>query len=35
MPKNKPSIVDIPTMNYIAVRGSGNLIWRVVNTKNQ
>jgi len=24
MPKNKPSIVDIPTMNYIAVRGSGN-----------
>ncbi|PNR95316.1 GyrI-like domain-containing protein [Petrotoga sp. 9PWA.NaAc.5.4] len=24
MPKNKPSIVDVPTMNYIAVRGSGN-----------
>ena len=24
MPKNKPSIVEIPKMNYIAVRGSGN-----------
>ena len=24
MPKNKPSIVDIPKMNYIAVRGKGN-----------
>ena len=24
MPKNKPSIVTIPKMNYIAVRGSGN-----------
>lgn len=24
MPKNKPSIVQIPTMNYIAVRGKGN-----------
>ena len=24
MPKNKPSIVKIPKMNYIAVRGSGN-----------
>lgn len=24
MPKNKPSIVEIPTMNYIAVRGTGN-----------
>lgn len=24
MPKNKPSIVKIPTMNYIAVRGKGN-----------
>lgn len=24
MPKNKPSIVEIPTMNYIAVRGKGN-----------
>ena len=24
MPKNKPSIVDVPSMNYIAVRGSGN-----------
>ena len=22
MPKNKPSIVEIPKMNYIAVRGS-------------
>ena len=24
MPKNKPSIVNIPAMNYIAVRGKGN-----------
>lgn len=24
MPKNKPQIVDIPSMNYIAVRGKGN-----------
>ena len=24
MPKNKPSIVNIPKMNYIAVRGKGN-----------
>ena len=24
MPKNKPSIVTIPKMNYIAVRGTGN-----------
>ena len=24
MPKNKPSIVKVPSMNYIAVRGNGN-----------
>ncbi len=24
MPKNKPGIVEVPAMNYIAVRGSGN-----------
>ena len=24
MPKNKPGIVEIPTMNYLAVRGTGN-----------
>ena len=24
MPKNKPSIVEVPEMNYIAVRGKGN-----------
>ncbi len=24
MPKNQPSIVDVPTMNFIAVRGSGD-----------
>lgn len=24
MPKNKPAIVEVPTMNYIAVRGKGN-----------
>ena len=24
MPKNKPDIVTVPSMNYIAVRGSGD-----------
>ena len=24
LPKNKPSIVDVPKMNYIASRGKGN-----------
>ena len=24
MPKNKPSIIEVPKMNYIAVRGQGN-----------
>ena len=24
MPKNKPQIVNVPKMNYIAVRGKGN-----------
>lgn len=24
LPKNKPSIINIPSMNYLAVRGSGN-----------
>ena len=24
MPKNKPEIVQVPRMNYIAVRGKGN-----------
>lgn len=24
MPKNKPSVIEIPKMNYIAVRGAGN-----------
>ena len=24
MPKNKPSIIDVPAMNYIAVRGKGD-----------
>lgn len=24
MPKNKPEIVIVPTVNYIAVRGQGN-----------
>lgn len=24
LPKNKPGIVDVPPMNYIAVRGKGN-----------
>ena len=24
MPKNQPSIVDVPVMNYIAVRGKGD-----------
>ena len=24
LPKNKPSVIDVPKMNYIAVRGKGN-----------
>lgn len=24
LPKNKPSIIDVPTMNYLAVRGKGD-----------
>ena len=24
MPKNKPSIIEVPKINYIAVRGKGN-----------
>lgn len=24
MPKNKPQVVDVPEMNYIAVRGTGD-----------
>ena len=24
LPKNKPSIINVPKMNYIAVRGKGN-----------
>ena len=24
LPKNKPSIIDVPKMNYIAIRGKGN-----------
>lgn len=24
MPKNKPNIVEVPTMNFIAVRGKGD-----------
>ncbi len=24
MPKSKPAIVTVPSMNYISVRGSGN-----------
>ena len=24
MPKTKPEIVEIPSMNYIAIRGKGN-----------
>ena len=43
MPKNKPSIVEIPKMNYIAVRGTGNpneeyhwlIIWCCLYNKNE
>ena len=24
LPKNKPSVVDVPPMNFVAVRGKGN-----------
>ncbi len=27
MPKNKPNIIEIPKMNYIAVRGKGNCFY--------
>ena len=30
MPKGTPSIVTVPKMNYIAVRGSGNPNWSYV-----
>lgn len=33
MPKKKPSIVEIPKMNYIAVRGKGIRMTKTVNTK--
>ena len=30
MPKNKPSIIEIPKMNYIAVRGKEILMKKMV-----
>ncbi len=33
MPKNKPSIIEIPKMNYIAVRGKGMLYSMCKNNK--
>ncbi len=33
MPKNKPSIVTVPSMNYIAVRGKGDRTRRAVSTR--
>ena len=35
MPKNKPQIVNVPKMNYIAVRGKGNPNERVEHTSRQ
>ena len=33
MPKNIPSIVNIPKMNYLAVRGVEIQIWRMENIR--
>ena len=35
MPKNKPGIIEIPKMNYIAVRGKGIPMRKTENTKTQ
>ena len=35
MPKNKPGIIEIPKMNYIAVRGKAILTRKTENTKTQ
>lgn len=35
MPANKPSIVTVPKMNYIAVRGKGNPSTKVASIKIQ
>lgn len=35
MPKSKPSIVSVPKMNYIAVRGKEILMMRIVSIRNQ
>ncbi len=32
-PKNKPAIVDIPAMNYIAVRGEGDPILKTASLR--
>ena len=35
MPKNKPGIIEIPKMNYIAVREKAILTRKTENTKTQ
>ena len=35
MPKNKPGIIEIPKMNYIAVREKAIPMWKTENTKIQ
>ena len=35
MPKNKPGIIEIPQMNYIAVRGKAIPMRKAENTKIQ
>lgn len=33
LPKNKPEIISVPKMNYIAVRGNGNPNERAARTR--
>lgn len=33
LPENKPEIVDVPGMKFIAVRGGGNPMMRTENTR--
>ena len=33
LPKNKPEIISVPKMNYIAVRGKGNPNERAARTR--
>ena len=30
LPKHKPEIITVPPVNYIAVRGKGNMQWPIL-----